>query len=211
MLMFICQYCSKEFKKYGIKNHEKRCKLNPNHLKESSVWLESMKAKTGKNQYTKAKETGIPYTVSIETRNKLSKSSQGRKHSDKTKQRLSEIMKKRHVDGKAWNIGQSRWNNQPSYPEQFFMQVIENEFDNKNYIREFPIGIYSADFCWKDLKKIIEIDGEQHQRFSDYIERDKRKDEFVIEQGFEILRIEWKKMFADTKHYIKLAYDFIHE
>ena len=34
-------------------------------------------------------------------------------------------MKRAHAEGRAHNIGTCRWNNEPSYPEQFFMKVIE--------------------------------------------------------------------------------------
>lgn len=118
-------------------------------------------------------------------------------------------MKKAHAEGKAWNIGQSRWNNEPSYPEAFFMEVIENEFEDKEYIREYPFGIYSLDFAWEHKKRCIEIDGEQHQRFEDYQERDKRKDKVIKENNWECLRIVWKEFYKDTKYWIKITKEFI--
>jgi very-short-patch-repair endonuclease len=89
------------------------------------------------------------------------------------------------------------------------MRVIENEFNDKNYKREFPFSIYSLDFAWVEKKKCIEIDGEQHHRFEEYRERDKRKDNTLRDSGWDILRIEWKKMFKDTKKWIKIANDFV--
>ena len=86
-----------------------------------------------------------------------------------------------------------------SYPEEFFAKVIKNEFIDQNYIHEYPFGIYSLDFAWVDKKKCIEIDGDQHQRFQEYIERDKRKDEYIKDQKWQVLRIIWKDMFYDTK------------
>ena len=118
-------------------------------------------------------------------------------------------MKKAHQEGRAWNIGKSRWNNSPSYPEMFFMEVIENEFVDKNYVREFPLGLFSLDFAWKNKKKCIEIDGDQHSRFEEYKKRDLRKDTFLKENGWQVLRIKWKDMYKDTKFYIKLAKEFI--
>jgi very-short-patch-repair endonuclease len=120
-------------------------------------------------------------------------------------------MKKAHADGRAWNIGKSRWNNRPSYPEEFFMAVIENEFADKNYIHEYPFKIYSLDFAWTHLKKCIEIDGEQHYRFEEYAERDKRKDRELEDEGWEVLRIRWKDMMNEPKKWIKIAKDFIEE
>jgi very-short-patch-repair endonuclease len=116
---------------------------------------------------------------------------------------------KRVVSKPAWNIGKSRWNNEPSYPEKFFMKVIENEFNDKNYINEYPVGIYSIDFAWVDKKLAIEIDGDQHQRFEEYKLRDERKDSFLEIQGWKVLRIVWKDMFNNTKEQIKICKNFI--
>lgn len=133
----------------------------------------------------------------------------GRKHTEESKQKISEAMKQRHADGVAWNIGQSRWNNEPSWPEKFFTMVIENEFTDKNYITEYPMGKYSLDFAWPHLKKCIEIDGEQHQRFEEYRLRDEAKDKLLAEEGWEILRVEWKAMYNDSKFWINKTKDFI--
>lgn len=133
----------------------------------------------------------------------------GHSHSEYTKRLISEKMKKAHAEGRAHNIGQSRWNNKPSYPEQWFMNVINNEFINKDYIREKSFGRFSLDFAWNDLKKCIEIDGEQHERFEDQKKRDRAKDKLLKESKWEILRIPWKNMFNNTKKYIKKAKNFI--
>jgi len=59
-----------------------------------------------------------------------------RVHLPVTKDKMSKAMKKAHAEGRAHNIGTSRWNNEPSWPEQFFMKVIENEFQIVN-----PVGL----------------------------------------------------------------------
>jgi very-short-patch-repair endonuclease len=172
-----------------------------------------MEGKLGRNQYQKARDLGLPKPIlSEESRKKISEKTtinNMNRHSE-VNEKISKGMKKAHAEGRAWNIGKSRWNNELSYPEKFFTEVIENEFKDKEYKNEFPIGIYSADFCWPHLKKVIEIDGDQHQRFEEYIERDKRKDEFLTSRGYQILRIIWKEMFNNTKEKIKECYEFIH-
>lgn len=130
---------------------------------------------------------------------------------DDIKKRISESMKKAHAEGRAHNIGSCRWNNKPSYPESFFMKVIENEFQNKNYKREFPFYKYSLDFAWVDEKKAIEIDGEQHERFIDQINRDLQKDELLQQNGWKLLRIKWKDIMNDSKFWINKAKQFIDE
>lgn len=215
-----CKFCEKECKtKNSLLNHERLCKNNPNrqysYFHTHKHIINEMK-KNGQieftNQYTKCKKLGLPKPImSQETKKILSEKTRKNNlaRTDEIKKKISISMKTAHAEGRAWNIGKSRWNNSPSYPEIFFTQVIENEFTNKNYIREYPMGIYSLDFAWVEEKKCIEIDGEQHQRFLEYKKRDKRKDQYLKENGWLVLRISWKKMFKDTKKYIEICKNFI--
>jgi very-short-patch-repair endonuclease len=181
-----CKYCSKEYENHrGCINHETRCKSNPKYKPQ----LHSEEVKKVLSEKSKAN-------------NPMKK----KEHRDK----LSEAMKKAHSEGRAHNIGMSRWNNKPSWPETFFMKVIQNEFADKDYRREYPFSKYSLDFVWLEKRKVIEIDGDQHDRFEEQKERDTRKDLLLKEEGFEILRIKWKDMHADPKKWIGVAYDFIH-
>jgi very-short-patch-repair endonuclease len=129
--------------------------------------------------------------------------------SEETKKKISESMKKAHKEGRAWNIGKSRWNNEPSYPEKFWMRVIKNEFDDKSFKREFPCGVYSIDFAWPHKMLAIEIDGEQHQRFQENRKRDERKDGYLEKTGWKLLRIDWKECCADPHQWINIAKSFI--
>lgn len=208
MKIFICQYCSRETTNPGAnKKHELGCNKNPNSRKVGGNKKGYVPWNKGKN----AKEDPrLKHTE--ETKKKLSDLSKTNNPMFKEENRIkvSIGMKKAHKEGRAWNIGKSRWNNRPSYPETFFMSVIENEFIDTDYETEFPIGIYSADFCWPHLNKVIEIDGDQHQRFEEYKERDKRKDKFLDSEGYQVLRVAWKEMCNDTKDKIKECYEFIH-
>jgi very-short-patch-repair endonuclease len=204
-----CKFCGKELNPNGF-SHQTFCKMNPDR-KSRSGENNGMYGKKGNNQFIKAKDEGINIEVSKETREKISKSSTGRIPNEETKKKISDSMKIAHKKGIAWNIGKSRWNNKKSYPEEFFTLVIENEFIDKNYTSEYNVKIYSIDFAWVDKKLAIEIDGEQHERFQEVIERDKRKDKLLISEGWKILRIKWKDMYSDSKKWIKIAYDFIHD
>lgn len=132
-----------------------------------------------------------------------------RKSREEISDNLSESMKKAHKEGRAWNIGKSRWNNKPSYPEEFFMRVIENDFEDKNYVRELPFGRFSLDFAWVDKKICIEIDGEHHQRFEECILRDKEKDALLIQKGWKVLRVPWKSICNDTRSWIEICKSFV--
>jgi len=166
-----------------------------------------MYGKKGGNQFTKHPE----WIVSEVTKEKLSTAATGRILTDEHKKKTSDSMKLAHKEGRAWNIGQSRWNNKPSWPEQFFMKVIENEFSDKEYQREYTVSIYSCDFAWPHKKKCIEIDGNQHQRFDEIIERDKRKNKALKDDGWLLLRISWKEFYKDTKKWIEISNEFIGE
>ena len=116
-------------------------------------------------------------------------------------------MKKAHKEGRAHNIGESRWNNEHSYPEKWLIKVLENEFGMKehlNYKTEMPFGKFSLDFAWPDKKFCIEIDGEQHERFEEYKLRDIKKDELLKEKNWEVFRIKWKECFNNPKFFIEL-------
>jgi len=125
------------------------------------------------------------------------------------KKKVSDGMKKAHKEGRASNIGFNHWKGIPSYPEQFFMKVIENEFEDKNYEYNYHVHKYHIDFAWVNKMLAIEIDGAQHHRYIQHIIRDKRKDEYLQNNGWHILRISWKQLFNDTKKYISVARNFI--
>jgi very-short-patch-repair endonuclease len=183
----ICQFCNKETKSlHGLNIHVARLHKGISYK--------------GHNQFTKAEKLGLPKPKGVATNGFL-----GKKHSDKTKRKLSAAQKLAHEEGRAWNIGKSRWNNTPSYPEKFFIKVIENEFDDKNYVREFRFGKFSLDFAWPEKKVAIEIDGKQHFTDQAQMERDKRKNALTLERGWSLLRIKWLDLFQNTKYYIDIA------
>lgn len=148
---------------------------------------------------TKSEQTKLTYKLHPESF----------KLSNETKQNISLSMKQAHKERRAWNIGKSRWNNEPSFPEKFFEKVIHNEFDDKIYDREYPIDIYSFDFAWPHKKKAIEIYGQQHQRFTEYKLRDEKKNEVAKQRGWIILRIVWREFYKNPKHWIKIANEFV--
>jgi len=211
-----CPECNKEYTKMGIGGHIWR--MHGDGVKHNPV--ESQKKNGTYNggwTWNKGltKETDLRIAKSVKTlkRNIMNgvviPHNKGKKLSQKHKDKVSESMKIAHKEGRAHNIGMSRWNNEPSYPEKFFMKVIENEFNDKNYEREYNVGKYSIDFAWVDSKLCIEIDGEQHERFKAIKERDIKKDMCLINDGWKILRIKWKDMYHEPQKWIAIARTFI--
>lgn len=192
MGMFICKYCKNEYTKYGIKNHESRCKKNPDRLEAAEKWLRSMRNKKPANQWIKAKETGVPYVLTKEARKRISNASMGRKHSEKTKKKISEKRKeylRKNPDKVPYRL--NHYSRGPSYAEEYWKGILDaNELD---YVQEYRIGLYSLDFAFVDNKIDLEIDGDQHYLDERIIKSDKRRTEWLTEKGWTVIRISWSE------------------
>ena len=149
------------------------------------------------------------YIESVSLDNYLNKS-----HSDETKQKISESMKLAQKEGRAHNIGECRWNNTHSWPEKWLIQVLKNEccyVEGIHYVTEYPFHRFSLDFAFVNSKLCIEVDGKQHTTDKAQIERDKRKDELLREDGWKELRIPWRECFSNPKTWIDKIKSFLRE
>lgn len=195
-----CQYCGKECLSINsLKNHECRCKQNPNKINLTYVSENNhkgicgwQKRKKNSNKYIKAKELGLPKPeISEETKQKLSKIWKGRKHSNETKKKISESYKKfleTHPDKIGWIINHS---SKKSYAEQYFEEVFINENIPLKYHKQ--IGRYELDFYNEDLMKYVEIDGHQHTDSEYAIQHDKERNKYLENLGWNGIRINWSE------------------
>lgn len=199
-IIFSCPFCNK---KYQSKNawcsHKGKCKLNPDYI---------IKPKSEKWKLAVSKPLTENHKKKIANSMKGNQNGKGHSHlhTKEQKQKISASMKKAHAEGRAHNIGECRWNNEPSYPEQWFMKVLKNEFGlekDKDYKTEFPFHRFSLDFAWPEKKVCIEIDGEQHERFQEQKDRDIEKDKLLKEEGWTELRKLWKDIFNSPKVFIE--------
>ena len=130
----------------------------------------------------------------------------GHKASPEARAKISASLKKAHAEGRAHNIGESRWNNEPSYPEKWFMRVVENELKDKSYVKEFSFHRFSIDFAWPAKKVAIEIGGAQHYLQNEFglkqHARDVEKDKLLKEEGWKELRTAWTEIYANPKDWI---------
>lgn len=195
-----CPICFKHFRvRRDLEQHRKIEHPNVGHL----------------NQFSLAKLQGRTKVVSEETKEKMAQSARGDKNPAKrqdVREKISSSMKKAHAEGRAHNIGECRWNNEPSYPEQWFMKVLKNEFGlekDKDYKMEFSFHRFSLDFAWPDKKFCIEIDGEQHERFQEQKNRDIEKDRLLEEDGWIELRKSWKDIYNNPKSFIEEVRGFL--
>ena len=105
------------------------------------------------------------------------------------KQKLRNKVEERKKAG-TFSGWQSR--NITSYPEQFWVKVLNNH--DITYIREdFSTKKYFLDFLIeKNGKKIdLEIDGKQHNNRK---EHDKERDKYLTNLGYIVYRIEWNSI-----------------
>lgn len=202
---WICDECGMSFDTRRKMYSHKR-EVHFSYIEGQRSWNHGLTAETDPRVARNAQAVKDAYTSG-----RIIPYMKGKSISQEVRDKISESMKLAHKEGRAHNIGESRWNNEPSYPEKWFMEVISNEFEDKNYIREYPFNKYSLDFAWIDKKLCIELDGEQHQRFEEYKERDRSKDAFLEKEGWKVLRMPWKDVYANTKYWIEKAKKFIHE
>jgi len=78
----------------------------------------------------------------------------------------------------------------PSYPEQYFINLFQNE-NIDGWVKEHKLGKYFIDFAFIDKKIALEIDGKQHWEDINRINSDKQKDSFLVENGWTVYRIKW--------------------
>lgn len=77
-----CKFCEKECKNdNSLRNHQRLCRDNPERVipPKTQKWRDAMKSKKASNQHIKAKETGVPYIISEDTRQKMSEANRIRR------------------------------------------------------------------------------------------------------------------------------------
>jgi very-short-patch-repair endonuclease len=88
----------------------------------------------------------------------------------------------------------------PSFPERVVIGILEEL--NIQLERELKIGKWFIDFADINRKIAIEIDGRQHN-LPDRKISDANKDAFLINQGWQVHRIPWKKLTKDSREELK--------
>lgn len=209
--------------KNACNSHRGKCKKNPNSKGVSEKWLKAMKDLNHSEHQLETKKIYVcefcnrtwettKSGFSLHERlceknpNKREHNWCGKKHSNETRKRMSEIAKKIHDEGKGHT-----WIHRvdcPSYAEKWLYGFLDNR--NIVYEKEKPYKGFFLDIVVGN--KVIEIDGEQHynaEKFPEQIERDKRKDSLLKEDGFEELRIRWSWVQSNKDEAITLLEEFL--
>lgn len=221
---YICKFCGKPYKNANsLRNHERLCKLNPNHdtIKSNFIkynadrknglvmtWNKGLTKNTDERLKAKGEKLHQRYV-----NGELTATFKGKTHTEETKKKISESMSKAQAEGRAYNIGQSRWNNEHSRPEKWLIDVLQNEFkliEHVDYETELPFHRYALDFAWPEKKICIEIDGKQHSSDEQQIARDKMKDALLLQEGWKELRLTWIYICNNSKEAIAQIKEFLH-
>lgn len=180
-----CNFCGKVCKNINsLRNHERLCKLNPNREftpPKSQAWYDSMSKRRGRgtNQFTKAKETGIPYIIKESTRKKISEISKMQVWSDE-RRLLHSIMMKNVVElhpesytssnrGRTKQIIFDGIKFQGSWELDYYKWSIENSIEIERCKEFFEyewngIRKYFPDFYLPKLDIYVEIKGYETER-----------------------------------------------
>ena len=178
-----CKFCLKQCKNdNSLRNHQRLCRYNPDRQTSSLMkwnttgrlqWTRS--GTPGRNQYTKAKELGLPIpAVSDETKRKISDSVRGRSKewNEKNGNRISETINKKvsegtwhtslakhmHIDYNGIDMHGSWEVEYAKYLDENGIKWIRNK-DSFTYTFNGKERKYTPDFYLIDSDEYIEIKG----------------------------------------------------
>lgn len=204
MSIFKCKYCGKECKnKNSLTQHELRCKKNPNKLKSGIEFYNESTHDVWNKGLTKETDARVlKQSITIKNRYKngdILPYFLGKKHSNESKKKLSESMKKYLKENPDKVPYLRNHSSKMSYPEEYFIEVFKKENIDLKY--HLQVGLYELDFYNKTVKKYVEIDGSQHY-LPESIIRDEKRTEYLNSLGWKGIRICWsqyQKMTFDEK------------
>jgi len=76
------------------------------------------------------------------------------------------------------------------------------------FYRQKPIGNYIVDFYAPKAKLVVEVDGSQHFE-AKHVEEDKRRDEYLTEQGLCVLRFNNLQVFQELDSVLEVIYETV--
>ena len=199
---YICNICNKEFdKRHSLIGHKSHCgnlKVRKKRIKKEKV-IKIHKCKYCDSIFENGYKLGghvshCEKDPEYETKKKkmcdnISYLNKGKKLSDETRKKISNSRReylKNNPDKVPYLLNHSR---NESYPEKYFTDVFLDR--NISVIKSYRIRLYELDFCILDKKIDIEIDGGQHYLDNKIIESDKRRNKYLEDLGWDIIRIKW--------------------
>ena len=83
------------------------------------------------------------------------------------------------------------------FAKDVWQMVRNRRCRGQKFRREYPIPPYTVDFCCVTLKLVIEVDGDHHQT-DEGRRRDQRRDQFLAQLGYQVLRIPGYEVLRDA-------------
>ena len=77
------------------------------------------------------------------------------------------------------------------------------------FLRQYPVGPFIADFCCRERRIIVELDGEIHEREQQYA-YDKDRDNYLRGNNYVVLRFSNDQVFEDLDSVLKRISNAIH-
>ncbi|MBX3525091.1 MAG: DUF559 domain-containing protein [Rhodoblastus sp.] len=75
----------------------------------------------------------------------------------------------------------------PSAESLLWSRLRARRLGGFKFVRQEPIGPYFADFCCREAKLVVEVDGATHSTEAE-LARDAAREAFLISRGYRVLR-----------------------
>lgn len=198
----LCKHCKIETPYTGITHfnrHEKLCENNP----KRQIFLDKLAAAREKaklnpsNHYIKAKRLGLdPPKLSDATREKLSKTFKGKKHTAETRQRLSDIRReflRNNPDQHPWKRN-DKFKSVPCENLKTSLRQQNIQFEEEHTPLEDHA--YAIDIAFPEIRVGVEVNGEQHYNrdgtLRDYYAK---RHEQIEKSGWRIIELHYARCY----------------
>ncbi len=85
----------------------------------------------------------------------------------------------------------------------------ERRLGGVKFRRQYPIGIFIVDFCCRERRLVVELDGEIHDT-REQKAWDENRDIYLQQRGFQVLRFCNEAVFNDPDSILQRIYEALH-
>ncbi len=84
----------------------------------------------------------------------------------------------------------------------------ERRLEGLKFRRQYPIGIFIVDFCCRERRLVVELDGEVHDADPQQA-WDENRDIYLQQRGFKVLRFRNEAVFDDPDSILQRIHEAI--
>ena len=107
---------------------------------------------------------------------------------------------------KLKNLARELRKNMTDAERRLWSRIRRKQLKNYQFYRQKNIGNYIVDFYCPAAKLIVEVDGGHHYS-SENIQKDKKRDDYLINLGFTVLRFSDRDIFKDIDGVLQDIFD----